>query len=161
MGQTHKLTVNGQHEFQLSATDIDNLDIITTTEAAYHLLENKESYHIELITSDFRNKCYRFKINNTIYEVVIATPLDNLIESMGYVLNASNLVSTIEAPMPGLILEVSVVEGQEVKADEPLLILEAMKMENVITSPRDGIIKGINIKQGEAVEKKQTLITFE
>ena len=63
--------------------------------------------------------------------------------------------------MPGLILEVSVEDGQEVKEGDALLILEAMKMENVITSPRDGKIKKIEVKQGEAVEKKHVLLTFE
>ena len=60
-----------------------------------------------------------------------------------------------------LILEINVLEGQDVKENEALLILEAMKMENVINSPRDGIIKSISVKQGETVDKNSLLITFE
>ena len=67
---------------------------------------------------------------------------------------------SIKAPMPGLILEINVKVGQEVKEDEPLLILEAMKMENIITSPRDGIIKSISVNKTDAVEKNQLLIEF-
>ncbi|MCL4125038.1 UNVERIFIED_CONTAM: hypothetical protein GTU68_001507 [Idotea baltica] len=63
--------------------------------------------------------------------------------------------------MPGLILEVKVKIGQEVKEDDPLLILEAMKMENVITSPRDGIIKSVTAIKGNTVEKGILLIEFE
>jgi biotin carboxyl carrier protein len=63
--------------------------------------------------------------------------------------------------MPGLILEIQVKEGQDVKEDDTLLILEAMKMENVIHSPREGIIKSINVKQGETVDKDSLLIEFE
>ncbi|KAA3652807.1 MAG: acetyl-CoA carboxylase biotin carboxyl carrier protein subunit, partial [Bacteroidetes bacterium] len=51
--------------------------------------------------------------------------------------------------------------GQEVKAGEPLAVLEAMKMENVLKSPADLVVKSINVKQGEAVEKNQILIEFE
>ena len=63
--------------------------------------------------------------------------------------------------MPGLILEINVTEAQEVKENDPLLILEAMKMENVINSPRDGVIKSIKVSQGNTVEKNALLIEFE
>jgi biotin carboxyl carrier protein len=63
--------------------------------------------------------------------------------------------------MPGLILEISVSIGQEVKENDPLLILEAMKMENSFLSPRDGIIKSIAVSIGNAVDKGQLLIEFE
>ncbi|MCL4139960.1 UNVERIFIED_CONTAM: hypothetical protein GTU68_044878 [Idotea baltica] len=63
--------------------------------------------------------------------------------------------------MPGLIIDISVTKNQEVKENQPLLILEAMKMENIITSPKDGIIKSISVKKGDAVEKNQLLIEFE
>jgi biotin carboxyl carrier protein len=52
-------------------------------------------------------------------------------------------------------------EAQEVKEDDPILILEAMKMENVINSPRDGVIKSIKVNQGDTVEKNALLIEFE
>ena len=63
--------------------------------------------------------------------------------------------------MPGLILDIHVKEGQEVKEDDALLILEAMKMENVLTSPRDGIIKSISVSKNDTVDKNQLLIEFE
>jgi biotin carboxyl carrier protein len=69
-------------------------------------------------------------------------------------------INAIKAPMPGLILEISVV-GQTVKENDSLLILEAMKMENSFLSPRDGIIKSISVILGDAVDKGQLLIEFE
>lgn len=161
MGKPHKLKVNGQYEFELADTDLAAIDIIRTGDARFHFLKDNQSYHIELINKDFDGRAYQLKINGTDYKVEISTPLDGLIDNMGFVLGSSAVVSSIDAPMPGLILEVFVQEGQEVKENDQLLILEAMKMENVITSPRDGIIKSIPVKHGEAVEKKFTLITFE
>jgi biotin carboxyl carrier protein len=70
-------------------------------------------------------------------------------------------INAIKAPMPGLILEISVVVGQTVKENDSLLILEAMKMENSFLSPRDGIIKSISVILGDAVDKGQLLIEFE
>ena len=161
MGKLHKIKVNDQFEFELSDADLVNLDIIESSKNSFHYIENNQSYLIDIVAGDYSDRHYHLKVNNIDYHVAIATPLDGLIDSMGFVLGNSNLVSTIEAPMPGLILEVSVKEGQEVKENDQLLILEAMKMENVITSPRDGVIKNIMVEQGETVEKKFTLITFE
>jgi biotin carboxyl carrier protein len=84
-----------------------------------------------------------------------------LIKDMGFELGASKQVNDIKAPMPGLILDISVEIGQEVKENDSLLILEAMKMENNLTAPRDGVIKSISVEKGDAVEKNQLLIEFE
>lgn len=62
--------------------------------------------------------------------------------------------------MPGLVLEISVADGQEVNAGDSLLILEAMKMENIIKSPGQGVIDEILVKTGQAVDKGQLLIKF-
>ncbi len=86
--------------------------------------------------------------------------LDQQIARMGFSLGSAKNITSITAPMPGLILEIRVKEGEEVAEDSPLLILEAMKMENVITSPREGIIKSISVRVGETVDKKQLLITY-
>jgi biotin carboxyl carrier protein len=80
---------------------------------------------------------------------------------MGFEVGAVKKVNDIKAPMPGLILEIKINIGQEVKENDVLLILEAMKMENVLTSPRDGVIKSISVKKGDAVDKNHLLIVFE
>ena len=68
--------------------------------------------------------------------------------------------TTIEAPMPGNIWKVEVVEGQEVKAGDLLLILEAMKMENEILAPVDGVIASIHVVQGAVVNGGDVLISL-
>ena len=93
--------------------------------------------------------------------MAISGALDELIKSMGIERGRTKVVNAIKAPMPGLILEINVSVGQEVKENDPLLILEAMKMENCFLSPRDGIIKSIAVEKGNAVEKGQLLIEFE
>ncbi|MFM2195961.1 MAG: hypothetical protein RL092_1561, partial [Bacteroidota bacterium] len=70
-------------------------------------------------------------------------------------------VKQIKSPMPGLVFSIICSEGQQVKKDDVLLILEAMKMENAIKSPQDGVIKSIHVKAGTAIEKGVVMITFE
>ena len=62
--------------------------------------------------------------------------------------------------MPGLVLDILVKVGDEVKKGDPLMILEAMKMENILKSASDGVIKKINVEKKQAVEKGQVLINF-
>ena len=63
--------------------------------------------------------------------------------------------------MPGKIIEIFVKEGDIVKANKPLLIMEAMKMENEMRATRDVKIKEIKVKQGDSVESGAVLIKFE
>jgi biotin carboxyl carrier protein len=66
----------------------------------------------------------------------------------------------IESPLPGVILEIKVKEGDAVKAGQALLTLEAMKMENTIESAKDGVIKRINVKQGDAILQGDILVVI-
>lgn len=161
MENHYKLKVNDQYEFKFTKSNLKSLDLVSTGVSSLHFLDNNKTHQISFVSKDFNARKYTVKVNNAKYQVTIANPLDMLIDRMGFELGASTQVAHIEAPMPGLILEVSVIEGEGVKEGDALLILEAMKMENVITSPREGTIRSISVKQGEAVEKKQVLITFE
>ena len=161
MGKAYKLTVNGTTPFDLTDEDLSKLDAITTAPSHYHILKDNHPYKAEVIKSDFLSKNYTISINNTTYTVAIADALDILIKDMGFEIGAVKQVNEIKAPIPGLILEISVSEGQEVKENDSLLILEAMKMENSFLSPRDGIIKSIAVTKGDIVEKGQLLIEFE
>jgi biotin carboxyl carrier protein len=67
---------------------------------------------------------------------------------------------TVLSPMPGGIVEILIKEGDSVKADDTLLILEAMKMENEIKSPIDGVITSVSVKKGDHVEAGDKLIVI-
>ncbi|MDR0311203.1 MAG: acetyl-CoA carboxylase biotin carboxyl carrier protein subunit [Acidobacteriota bacterium] len=64
----------------------------------------------------------------------------------------------VKALIPGVVAEVSVAAGSQVKQGETLLVLEAMKMLNRIASPMDGKIKIVHTAAGEKVTKGQVLI---
>jgi len=66
----------------------------------------------------------------------------------------------VRCPMPGLVLAVAVTEGQEVKAGEPLAVVEAMKMENVLRAERDGTVKKVNVKAGHSLTVDAVIIEF-
>lgn len=157
----YKIKVNASHTFEVLKESLETLDVVETATNQYHILQDNTTIKAEVLNTNFNTKKYVIKVNNNTYNVDIQDALDQQIEALGFEIGASKQVNDIKAPMPGLILEICVNVGDEVKEDDALLILEAMKMENVINSPRDGIIKSISVKQGETVDKNALLIEFE
>jgi biotin carboxyl carrier protein len=68
---------------------------------------------------------------------------------------------SVSAPMPGLVIDIPVAEGDNVVEGEILIVLESMKMQNEIRAPRSGKIKNIQTKINANVERKQTLLVLE
>lgn len=161
MSNSYKLSVNNTNIFDLSESDIKNLDAVSVEKSNFHVLKDNKPFQAEIVSADFIAKKYTVKVNNNTYEVAISNPLDILIKEMGFEVGVTKQVNAIKAPMPGLILEISVVVGQTVKENDNLLILTAMKMENSFLSPRDGVIKSIAISVGDSVVKGDLLIEFE
>ncbi|HTN95717.1 MAG TPA: biotin/lipoyl-containing protein, partial [Nordella sp.] len=63
-------------------------------------------------------------------------------------------------PMPGLVVSIAVAEGQEIKAGEPLAIVEAMKMENILRAERDGVVKKVHVKKGDSLAVDAVIMEF-
>ena len=68
--------------------------------------------------------------------------------------------TSVDAPMPGNILDVKVANGAAVKSGDVLVILEAMKMENEIVAPQDGTVVAVSVAKGDTVEAGQSLVTL-
>ncbi|WP_374571086.1 acetyl-CoA carboxylase biotin carboxylase subunit [Phenylobacterium sp.] len=64
------------------------------------------------------------------------------------------------SPMPGLVVSLDAAPGQEVKAGEPVAVIEAMKMQNIIRAERDGVIKSVGPKPGDSVAADDVLMEF-
>jgi biotin carboxyl carrier protein len=125
-----------------------------------HLIRGDKSIEAELLSIDRETKTLQIRIGNKKSNLVLKDRFDLLLEKMGMNTNGAGSVKDIKAPMPGLILEIKVKPGDEVKKGEVVLILEAMKMENSIKSPGDGVVKELKVGLKQSVEKNQVLIQF-
>ncbi len=65
------------------------------------------------------------------------------------------------SPMPGLLTELAVKAGQEVKAGEKVAVIEAMKMENVLRAERTRVVKALLAKPGDSLAVDQPIVEFE
>ena len=66
----------------------------------------------------------------------------------------------VNSPLPGVIVEVSVKEGQAVKAGQKVAVLEAMKMENEIPAPKDGTVTAIHVNKGDSILEGAPIVTI-
>lgn len=70
-------------------------------------------------------------------------------------------VTVLNAPMPGVLTQLRVEEGEEVKTGQEIGVIEAMKMENSLRSPRDGRIRQIAVSPGDNLESDQLILRYE
>ena len=136
-------------------------------------------------------KEYKYKINGNLYNVVIGDIEDNIahVEVNGTHYNVemekkqkaaapvarprpaavaakpaakpAAAKGGVKSPLPGVILDIKVKEGDVVKKGQTVIILEAMKMENSINADRDGKIVSIKVSKGESVLEGTDLIIIE
>lgn len=65
------------------------------------------------------------------------------------------------SPIAGIVIKVNIQEGQQIQANDLVMVLEAMKMETNVTAPVAGKVKKINVEPGEGVQVSQVLFEFE
>jgi biotin carboxyl carrier protein len=163
-----KVKVNEQYNFDIELNKNSilvngsevKIDSRQTAEKHTHVIYNHRSYNIEIVEQNRKDKTCTVKVNGNIYEIEIEDSYDQLLKQLGMDNTQASKIRSVNAPMPGLVLNIMVSEGTTVAKGDSLLILEAMKMENMIKSPADGIVKKISVAKGDKVEKNEVLIEF-
>ncbi|HQQ93418.1 MAG TPA: acetyl-CoA carboxylase biotin carboxyl carrier protein subunit [Bacteroidia bacterium] len=135
-------------------------DLLRISSYEYHLILGQQSLSIELLRLNPEDKTLQLRINAKRVQVKLRDKYDELLHSLGLDEINQKKANDIKAPMPGMVLNVLVKDGDTVKKGDAILVLEAMKMENILKSPSDGIIKKVAISKGTAVEKNQLLVQF-
>jgi biotin carboxyl carrier protein len=124
----------------------------------YLLKKGDRTYNIEVSKND---QGFDVLVDGTPFMVRVVDEhtkkMQEVIKSRGM----AQMARKVKAQIPGLIVNVLVKDGAEVKEGQSLLILEAMKMENVIKAPFNGRIKQLLVKTGDTVQRDQELIKIE
>lgn len=161
----YKVKVNNQEfqaEYDHSKMEISGAkfeaDILEYKKGRFHIIRNNQSISAEIVEMNTEEKTFVIKVNNNIYTVSVKDKYDELLREMGIDATVSRKLNDIKAPMPGLVLNVLVENGQTIQKGDAVLVLEAMKMENVLKAPSDGVIRKIRIAKGDKVEKNQVMI---
>jgi biotin carboxyl carrier protein len=158
--RSYRVKVN-DFEFSFGEEEINAADIIARSVSEYNLVKNHHSVNGKILDVSPEWKKIQIEIEGDIYKVEIKDELDQMLDKMGFGMAANKKIREIKAPMPGLVLEINVKEGQQVQEGDKILILEAMKMENSILIHADAMIKKIAVLPGQAVDKGQVLVELE
>ena len=135
-------------------------DLVQTVGQSFHVLHAHRSYRIEVVEADIHQKKYAIRVNGELFEVVLKDTTDLFLDQLGVNSGKAAGMSVVKAPMPGLIYQLPVQVGDQVKKGDVLVVLVAMKMENAIKATGEGVVKSISVKLGDTVEKNQVMISF-
>jgi acetyl/propionyl-CoA carboxylase alpha subunit len=149
----------GDNSYELDGK-IVKPDILEVRDGVFHVIVEKRSYNAEVIKHDPAEKTFHISINNNIYTLSVKDQYDELLKALGMDALNKGKAADLKAPMPGMVVEVAVKEGQEVKKGDKLVVLEAMKMENILKAPADATVKKVNAVKGKTVEKNEVLVWF-
>lgn len=147
--------------FYFDENEIADIDLLQKSSTEFNCIKDNRSVNAVLMEAGTANKKFKIAIEGEIFSIEIEDELDRMVEMMGLGAGGNKKHTDIKAPMPGLVLEIAVTQGQQVKEGDKILILQAMKMENSIVIPADATIKKILIAKGEVVERGQVLVELE
>ena len=140
----YKYTING-NKYEVVVGDItDNIATLTV---------NGEEYTVEM-----EKQAEPEKKKPVVKAAATAAASDDAPTANKAAVNKANAV---KAPLPGVITDILVAEGDEVKAGDTVVVLEAMKMANNLTAEKDGKVTAICVKIGESVMEDDALIVIE
>ncbi len=154
-GKEYRIEILDERHIRLNG-ELYEVDIESVgDQPIFSLLVNNKSYEVHVYPSEeewqvlLHGSLYPAKVQDEREKKLRATLGSNVIEHGEF---------HLKAPMPGLIVSVPVVEGQEVQKGDVLLVLESMKMQNELKSPKTGKVTRIRVKAGDNVEQKQSLL---
>jgi biotin carboxyl carrier protein len=125
---------------------------------SYSLLVGGDSYEINLYQD---NGFWEVLLRGKQFSVRVEDDRERRLRMAAGESSLLKTAVTVQAPMPGLVIDIPVEEGKHVEEGEVLIILESMKMQNELRAPRPGTIVKIQISLNDNVERKQTLMILE
>ncbi|TKA25303.1 hypothetical protein B0A50_06207 [Salinomyces thailandicus] len=147
-----------QSTFSVTLNDSDQQTITATFNSKTNTLTSFYP-HTRLSTTlihDTTSNSLTLFDRGTLYRLHLATPA-----WLSKAIGAKDVANSVLAPMPCKVLRVEVQEGDEVKKNQALVVIESMKMETVIRSPQDGVVSRVVHRAGEMCKAGTALVEFE
>ena len=134
---------------------------------SYKFKINGNEYNVDI--NSVEGNIANVTVNGATYEVEMNTPVsapvaaaavkdssaspqnDNQVAAPAPASKPAGAGKAVTSPLPGVIIEVSVKEGQAVKAGQKVALIEAMKMENEIQASADGTVTAVLVNKGDSV----------
>jgi len=156
----YKISSYYDNEIHFTEGDLKDFRVLQRDQETIKFLFKGKVYDAKILSIDDRCKQFKVELNNQVIELTLRDNLDQLVDEMGLSDISEEAGGEIHSPMPGLVLNCIVEEGQTVAKGDPLLVLEAMKMENLIQATADGVVAKIHCRKSDSVNKGDLLISI-
>jgi len=156
-GQTFTIEVTSQDAVRVGdrthSVDLQSIDAALL----YSLLVDNRSYEVLI---EEQETVFRVLLRGELYTVQVEDDFRHQISRQRRVRPRRPSRVVVKAPMPGVVVAVPIMEGQEISTGDVLVILESMKMENEVRAPCDGRVNRLRVGPSDTVEKGQTLLVL-
>jgi biotin carboxyl carrier protein len=159
-GCTHSVETGGDQVLVDGKPVRAELRVVPGTNV-HHLLADGASYALVARSSPEEAGGWELDIDGERFTANVVDERTRAIRAMTGRSGAVAGPKPIRAPMPGLVLRITVAPADSVRAGQGVAIVEAMKMENELKAEAPGIVSRVLVSAGQAVEKGQVLIEFE
>jgi biotin carboxyl carrier protein len=112
--QNRIIEVSGEKNDRINGSPVQ-MDILEYSKSKFSIIYNNRSYNAEVLSVDKESKTCEIKIDNSTITVFIKDQYDELLKQMGIDEVAGKRINNIKAPMPGMVLQVMVQNGQPIK----------------------------------------------
>ena len=147
-----RVTVNGE-TLAVTLTDVEGTPV--------SLLRVGDQVHRVVARSAGMRGRYSLALDGHRYEVEALDERTRAVRDLSALSEKSAGPAPVIAPMPGLVVRVSVQPGDQVQAGQGIVVMEAMKMENELRASSAGTVKAVRVTAGTAVEKGTVLVELE
>ncbi len=157
----HPITVVPGEDCHVVKYNGDTFTVCSDWEFGQHLFSgtiNGEEVHVQV---ERDGQVYTLSRGGSQIDVLVMNPRAAELHKLMPVKEPPDTSGHVIAPMPGLIVSISVSEGDEVKAGDELAVLEAMKMENAMRAERNGVVGKVNFEAGDSVEVDEIIMELE
>lgn len=154
-GQDFTVDIDRDERISLANNPVDvDLESIDGR-SLFSLILDRASYEVFVVRHEGR---YLVTIAGDRYEVQVEDERIKQLRELSGAKHEEAGELRIAAPMPGLVVNVIVEEGQQVSAGDGVVILEAMKMENEIRAPSAGVVESIRVSAGQTVNQGDVMV---
>lgn len=153
MNNSYTVTLTGKEGNQKIQVDNQNPAPVALSKHNGFAHKIDVNGHKEAIQVAVKGETAYIKAFGRTFTLEVVDPVEQASQESG----SSN---TAMAPMPGMVVDIHVAQGDKVNKGQDLITIESMKILTVITAPRDGEVSGINFVPGSAFDKNDVLVTL-